>query len=57
MNVPMYTTEDNFLRIRNDRDIPGIVYTEKYVYHKEYSFLGINIWRKEANNSVQQAEA
>lgn len=53
----LYTTEDNFLRIRNDQNIPRTVYTEKYTYHKEYSIFGINVWRKEKTNSTHQAEA
>lgn len=54
MNQPLYTTEDNFLRIRNDHDIADIVYTEKGTYYKEYRFLAMNVWRKEAITSEYQ---
>ncbi|MCM1328700.1 MAG: hypothetical protein NC253_04590 [Ruminococcus sp.] len=43
-----YTTEDNFLKIRNDKDIADAVITEKFIYVKKFGIplIGVNVWQK-----------
>lgn len=43
-----YTPEDNFLKIRNEKDIADSVITEKFIYVKKFRIplIGVNVWRK-----------
>lgn len=41
-----FTTEDNFTKIHNKKDIADVVNTEKYTYVKKFRvpLIGVNIW-------------